>query len=421
MPVFVINVGMFLMSLVDSLMLSYTNAEHLGLQSLGDTPVSIVLMILSGLVQGVLFTASAAHGQGKPEVAGQAFRQALGQAGLLAFVAIPVYFSAPYVMSLFDYTPEQTKSASLVMRILSCSIPFSAVYYVCSYFLNGIKQPWITTRFVLVANIINFAADWLLVTGHFGIEPLYSAGVAYSTTIVRAFLGIGLVSYILYAKRFAVYKIREKSQGEAVTMQRRLGYGATANMLSAELGFAFCMFFAGSISVMVAAGYTLAYRVMFLTHLISVSFAVAGSVISGEYVGKDKQALRAVYVATVTFNNFVMLPICIAIAIFPQAFTAMLTNDAELLALTYPMMQIMTAAMWLRGLNSIQIILLRTIHDLFWPSVWYGAGFVLIMPLLCQVLSLSLEQGKGVVCAIVAANLFIVLYLEWRHRVVTKS
>ncbi|MDR1693930.1 MAG: hypothetical protein LBR70_01875 [Lactobacillaceae bacterium] len=54
-PVFISRVGMFVMSILDSIILAHYNSLHLGYQSIADTPIIFIMLAINGLVQGVLF------------------------------------------------------------------------------------------------------------------------------------------------------------------------------------------------------------------------------------------------------------------------------------------------------------------------------------------------------------------------------
>lgn len=403
-PLLIAHFGMFSMSLVDSVMLGHSSAEHVGLQSIGDTPVTLVLLLLNGLLQGTLFTTAQAFGKNDFPAAGQSLRTALVNGLWLSLMTIPCLIFAPQLISLFDYTPEQTGAAASVTRILSGAIPFSIMFFICMFFLNGIKKTWIITAFVLAANVLNIFLDWILINGLFGFPRLLSAGAAWATTIVRMFLGCGLLSYILLHPCFKKFQIWKRGGGRPLrTLQRQLGLSATANLLSYEAGAACCLFFAAHIGILQASAYTLAYRIYILSNIIGVAFAVAGTVLSGKYVSGTASELRKIYSATIKACGIVMLPLCLLCFLGAGSISALLTSNPELSRLTAPLLQIAAAAMFMRALNSIQIILLRNIHYLLAPSFWYGLIFILIMPACCVWWG-SLTQTAGVMWALVAGN-----------------
>ena len=403
LPLLLANLGMFSLSLTDSIMLGHASAEHVALQSIGDTPVTIILLLLNGLLQGTLFTTSQAFGQRDFAAVGQSLRTALADGAWLSLITIPCLIFAPQLISFFNYTPEQTSAASSVTRILCGAIPFSIMFFVCMFFLNGIKKTWIVTLFILIANLLNIFLDWLLINGLFGFPQLYSAGAAWATSIVRLFLGAGLLLYIVLNPGFRKFQIWKRGGRNSLrALQQKLGLSATANLLSYEAGAAFCLFYAAHIGIIEASAYTLAYRIFILSNIVGVAFAVAATVISGKYAG-NAPVLRQIYTAAVTANNLVMLPFYLLCFGGAKQLSELLTSDAALAGLTAPLLQIAVAAMLARSLNSIQIILLRNIRFLLVPSLWYGLCFIILMPLCCVWWG-GQAQTPGVMWALAAGN-----------------
>lgn len=408
-PVFIANIGVFTMSLVDSLMLSHSSAKHLGLQSIGDMPITIVLMLVNGLVQGTLFTVAEAFGREDFEKVGAIFRNSLKFALLLSLVAIPLFIFAPQILSLLNYPPEQSLAAAKVMKILSISIPFALIYFVCMFFLNGIKRPWIATRLIIVANLINFFLNWLLIEGHWGFPALYSAGVATSTTIVRIFLSLSLLSIILFSQEFKKFKILHGHIKTSATAQQMLGISATANLISFEVGIAFCLFYAGYLDLLYAAAFTLSYRLIALMHLVSTSLAVAASVLISPQ-RENYPFIQPINTTSFKINNMIVVPICIIGTIITPYLAKILSNDAALQELMLLYLPFTFATIYFRCTNSLQIILLRTVHDLLLPSLLYFVAFTIIQPLFGYLVG-NWHQGSGLIFSLMSANFIAVVFL----------
>lgn len=404
------------MSLVDSVILAHNDAIHLGLQSIGDAPISLIMLVMNGLVMGVLFVASAAYEKKDYEAVGASFRQALQQSLLLGLVAIPVVIFAPEILALFDYTPEHIAIASKVMRILGSALPFSILYFTCMFFINAVKESWINTRLIIIANLLNLFLDWLLIGGNLGFPRLLSVGAAITTATVRTFLALSLLSIILFHPKFKKLKILSRKKLVKNSAQYKIGISSTANMLCAESGFAFCLFFAGTISMMTAAAYTLSYRIIILNQLISASLAVVGTILINQ--AKSSQSAKRVQYNTaeiIRTNNFVQACCCALLLLFSKPLLDVLTNDSELRNLSLPIFQIAVLVMFARGLNSIQIILLRAFHDLLIPSILYGLCLTLLMPLFCWFFGGVLNwEGNGIMFALLLGNTVAAVVLGFR-------
>ena len=411
-PLLVARIGLFLLSAVDTVMLGYASAEHVALQSIGDTPVSLVLLIVDGLLQGTFFTTTHAFGRKDYIGVGQSFREALKYGAWLSLLAIPCFCFLPMVVSVLGYTAEQSEAAASIIRILSLGIPFSVMFFVCTFFLNGIKQIWVVTAFVFGANFINIGLDWVLINGMLGFPRLLSVGAAIATCVVRGFMGCGLLAYILCCSDFKKFRFFERTKKQSVAKeQKKFGYGATANILSHEIGIAFCLFFVANIEMMSASAYTLVYRFYVLANVLGCCFALAGSILSGKYVKENNEALSAIYKTTLLVNAFVMCLVGLGCFFGAEKLAYWMTSDIGLAKITVPLIRVISLAMFLRATNSVQIILLRNSSFLLWPSLLYGGCFALLMPVVCVWWG-GLFGVCGVVWSLIVANICATMMLQ---------
>lgn len=411
-PIFIANIGVFTLSLVDSLMLAHSNAQHLGLQSIGDTPITIVLMIVNGLVQGTLFAAAEYYGQEKYLEVGAIFRNSIKLALYLSLIAIPLFLLAHPILALLNYPSDQNIAAARVMKILSLSIPFSLIYFVCMFFLNGVQKPRIATEFIIIANLLNAFLNWLLIEGNWGFPAMYSSGVALSTTIVRIFLSIGLLLSILFLPQFKKFNIIHGKTIVPPKNQQLLGISATINLLSFEIGIAFCLFFASHIGLIPAAAFTLSYRIIAMTHLISVSFAVAASTYIAP-LQNHSQAMSPIIKTTFFLNNLIIIPLVLLGIAATYPLSQILSNDTNLQKLMSNYLPFVFIVVFFRCLNSIQIIILRTIYDLLIPSLIYFISFTIIQPASVFIIG-DWKLGAGIIISLMVSNIIAVLVLNYR-------
>lgn len=404
-PVFISRVGMFTMSIVDSIILAHYNSLHLGYQSIADTPIIFIMLAINGLTQGVLFMTSEAFGKKDYAACGSALKQSIRQALLLSIIAVPIALFAPILLSFFNYTEENIKISSTAMRVLAIGIPFVSLYMVSQFFLQGIKRPWVSTCFVFVANIINIVIDLILVNGMLWFPPMGAVGVSTATTFVRVFLGLGVIIYIFTCKEFQEYiKPKESSQKFVVNKtQRSLGFGATANILSTESAYAFCLFFISTISIAKVSAYTLSFRFLIINSLCAISLAVAASVFVSIGMGrKSKSIIKDSVFASLNINNMILVPVGILSFIFSRTIAGLLTNDPTLADETSGFLKIMAAVLVFNGTQNILQINLRAVHDLIIPSIIIFIFYTLMVPILCLLFA---DTATTVLLFILLANI----------------
>ncbi|MFV0625723.1 MAG: MATE family efflux transporter [Alphaproteobacteria bacterium] len=286
-------------------------------------------------------------------------------------------------MGLFEYSEENIKISSSIIQILGISLPFVSISIVTQFFLQGIKKAWISSWFVLVANIINISLCWLLIKGNLGFPELGAIGVAISTTSVRIFLGLGTVAYIFLNKKYKIFFEKKDVQHQEVTkLQKKLGIAATSNLLSVESSNLFSVFFISVINVTIVAAYTLSYRVFIIGSLISVSFAVSCSILMSSGIAhKDISKIKKIILSCLRINNIFMFIICILIFALAPQIANILAKEETLAAQTTPFLRIISFLLFFNGLYIILIICLRALHDLLIPSIITFLLFAVYVPM----------------------------------------
>lgn len=370
------------MSIVDAIMLAYYNAIHLSYQSIGDTPVVFIMLTINGLVQGTLFITSEAFGKKDYETCGNALKQGMKQAFIWSLFFMPFFLFAPQILSNFNYSEENIRISSIVMQILGASLPFVAISIVTQFFLQGIKQAWVSSWFVLIANMLNIMLCWLLIGGKLGFPELGAVGVAISTASVRIFLCFGTLAYIFCKKEYQKFFKKEGQHKVQINKtQRDLGLGATANMLSTESSNLFSVFLISVLNIGVVAAYTLSYRIFIIGTLISVSFAVVCSILISIGIGKkDISTIKSAIFSSLKLNNFLMLIICSLIFLFSPFISTIMTKDPHLASQTTPFLKLVAFMIFFNGIYSILIISLRALRDLLIPSLITFFVFTIYVP-----------------------------------------
>lgn len=424
-PIFLSRVGLFTISIVDAVMLAHYNPLHLSYQSIGDMPITIILLLINGLTQGVLFITSQSYGKRDYQACGRAYLRSLRLIFGLCIFLIPLAFWGKDFLSLFNYDTETIKMSGDILQILSMGIIFGSTYVVSQFFLAGIKRPQVSMYFVVVANFLNIFINWLLMSGNLGFPEMGGIGVAISTTTVRMFLSIGILTYILTSKKFKKYALTFHNfiHNPPDKNQFKLGISATINILSDEGTYMFCLLFISLISIFDVAAYSLAFRFMAMTIMISISFAVAGSVFTSEaYENQNITEIRKNLFSTLNLNNITILIISIAAYFGADNLVGLMTNDALLKQQTIPLIKLMCFVIFFTGAQSVIIINLRAIHDLTIPNYIKIASYPILIPITAYILAYGYNQStRGVVMAILIGNIAATIALYIRFVITTKK
>ena len=193
-PIVLIQISLHLAGFVDTILIGQVGELELGATGLGSSLFFFVSLFGMGIVLGLDPMASQAFGAGKPREARVALWQGL-YLGLMA--ALPlcfVYLALGYFLELAGVVPEVAdETFQYVVAQAPSIVPVIVITASRSYLQAAhVTRPIIEAS--IIANVINFVADWILIYGDegllslglpaIGIEPQGVFGVALASTIV---------------------------------------------------------------------------------------------------------------------------------------------------------------------------------------------------------------------------------------------
>lgn len=114
--------------------------------------------------------------------------------GVVAIVARPWL---PSLIGLFNHAPEVQALELAYSHVALLTVAPTIIAYGLGWFFVGIHRPWVTMWSAIEANIINVIVSYILIFGHFGIEPMGIAGAAWGTLAAVSFRSIRLILTLL--------------------------------------------------------------------------------------------------------------------------------------------------------------------------------------------------------------------------------
>lgn len=424
-PTFFARIGFVFLSVVDTFVLAHYRSEDLAVQSLGDFPATLLILLVSSLTQGVLFQTAQAFGERRYEKAGQAWHLALRN-GL--FMGIPLmvlcFFGRPLFLAL-GQEPELAQKAGRILMILGIGIPFACVFYISLFFLQGINRPQVSMVMIWAANALNLGLNLMLVFGFWIFPEMGAVGTAISTTSVRIFLTLGLVGYILCMKDHRAFDTRSLRLPDKADrkVQGRLGLAATANIFSEECGMYFNVVMVTLIGLNAVALYSILYKFMSVVFIIGVAVSISGAFfVSTAFGEKDSKKVLRTMNGLLLINAMIMIPLGLLVWVFKTPIAAFYTNDPALQAALAEQLPLLGSVFLFQSAQAILIINFRALRDIFWPSVIKAVCFLAVMPAACTVfVRLWGLEVSGVLYAILTANvlagiLFFMRFISFTRR-----
>jgi MATE family multidrug resistance protein len=293
LPVVATQVGHVAMGTVDTLMVGRLGPEALSAVGLGNSVGFMPLVIGMGTLMGLDPIVSQAYGAGRFEQCGRAMRHGLLVAAALAVPVMALLLAARPLLRLLGEPAELVEATTPFLRVWSYGVlPFLA-FTALRQFLQGVgvvKPPmWI----MLGANLLNLAANWMLIYGNAGAPALGIVGSAWATTLSRWAMCAALAAWVFGRRdlrRFRVHASRGRVDGTLVARLLHLG-GPVGMQYGMEIGvFTATTVMMGWLGTIALASHQVAINLCSITFMVPFGFAATAAVRVGHAIGRDDVA-----------------------------------------------------------------------------------------------------------------------------------
>lgn len=395
-PIVLQRLGIMTMAIVDTMMVGRYSAQELAFQSIGYVPVATVIIVAIGLMMGTMVLTSNAFGAKDYKACGRIWRRSLPYGLALGTVGFVICMFGEPLLLMLGQQADIARGGGVVMQAVAFGIPMTTVMLACTFFLEGINRPLPGMIFMLIANLINILMNWTLVYGNLGFDPMGAEGSAWATTIVRTFLALGMVLFILKMNDHKIFGIREKIDLRLHRWKRlrHIGYGAGLTNGAEHMGFATLGIFAGWIGPLTLGAVTIAFNVYGIPYMIAYGIAGATSVRVGMALGRnDHRDMLLAGTCGIIVNVILMAPLLAVLIIYPVQIAGFFTTEPALVMVTAPLI-ILSA--WMLLFDSLQTVIgngLRGRRDIWTPTALYFFSYIIVMIPLSYHLAFTFERG----------------------------
>lgn len=309
-PLALIQLGQVTMGLVDTAMLGRVDAAQLAAAGIGNAIFFGVVVLGMGTVLGSETLASQAVGAGAHRAAAKAYRQGVWVAlGVSLPLAIVVYAVMLYALPVVKVAPDLTTASLSYINGRMAGLPAFLIYIAQRAYLQAYGKTTAPTVAMVIANVINIPADYLLIFGdegltEIGLGPIglsamgaQGAGIA---TAIAAWLQVLLVvpavmrvthAYSADAKGAWRRALVEPGKLKIVRVGAPVGFQYALEVSI----FALVALAMGRLSTVSAAANQVALNLVSTSFSAVLGVSMATSTLVGRYVGANAPtlALRA--------------------------------------------------------------------------------------------------------------------------------
>ena len=420
-PVVVVQVGMMLMGVVDTMVVGRVSAEALAAVALGNLAVMTVSAFAIGLLLALdPVVAQAVGARDEPAV-----RRAV-QRGLLlaAGVTIPatlLLLPVEPVLTLLRQPPGTVPiAAGYVHRCLPGLLPFFG-FVVLRQTLQAHERMRPIVVNIIAANLLNLVLDIVLVFGLLGAPAMGAFGSAWATTVSRYVLFLGL----LVADRRELLPLLSRVDPEALRLQPLLAMARLGAPIGIQIQLELAAFgviglLMGGLGTIEIAAHQVAINLASLTFMVPLGVASASAVRVGHAVGRadDHEARRAAASAMVCGAGFMACTALLFLAL-PRALAGVYTSDVQVVALAAALIPIAGVFQIFDGVQVVSSGILRGLGDTRAPMVINVLGFWLVGMPVSLGLAFPLELGPrglwwGLVAGLAAVAALLLLRIARR-------
>jgi MATE family multidrug resistance protein len=377
-PVVLAEIGWMAMGLVDTVMVGPLGPAAIGAVGLGGSVFMAVAIFGMGLLLGLDTLVSQAFGAGRDADCRRWLFHGLALALLLSVPMTAVLWMGTGMVRGLGLHPDVEHLALPYLRVVTWSLLPLALYAACRRYLQGMSLVRPITFALLSANLVNAAANYVLIYGALGAPALGVTGAAWATVISRVYMVAVLAAAVWLHDRRARVTLRSSWDGvHAGRLRQLFALGLPASVqITLEVGvFATATVLAGRLDPVALASHQIALNIAAAVFMVPLGVASATAVLVGQAVGRRDavDARRAGWTALAAITLFMVASATVMITV-PRPLLRPFTADEQVLALGARLLLVAAVFQLFDGLQVVATGALRGVGDTRTPMVWNLVG-----------------------------------------------
>jgi MATE family multidrug resistance protein len=421
-PVVIVQVGMMLFGVVDTMVVGRLSSQALAAVALGHVAVITISAFGVGVILGIDPLLNQALGARDRHAFRYAFQRGLALAVLLMVPSIVLLVPIAPVLAALGQPEEIVPLATAYVHI---SIPGLLPFYgwvVLRLALQAMKKLRPIVATVIAVNLFNLIADWVLVFGAGPIPQLGPIGSAWASTIARTLLFVVILvidrKHLWPLLRFDRDALRRRPMVRTIKLGLPIGFHLQLEIFA----FTVIALLMGGMGTTTMAAHQVAINLASLTFMVPLGVSQATAVQVGNAIGAGRSALarRSASAGLILGAGFMTLTAVLFLGL-PGWLALAYTSVDEVMLLAAALIPIAGFFQVFDGLQVVAAGVLRGAGDTRAPLVVNLLGFWLIGLPTSLVLGFRLGYGPqglwwGLVAGLAAVALFLLLRVGWKLR-----
>jgi MATE family multidrug resistance protein len=421
-PVVLSELGWMAQGVVDTIMVGRLGPAAIGAVALGNAVCYTPSLFGVGLLLGLDTLVAQAYGRKDHDECHRWLAQGVY---LACFAAVPLMIAigvASFAFTRFGITAEvAVPAAGYLRRLLWGTLPL-LLYAGTRRYLQAVGQVRVITLTYVLANLVNWFLNWVLIYGKFGMPALGVNGSAISTVFARVTMAIALMGFAWRYERSRGHPLFRHWAGPQIARLKslmRLGAPSAGQILLEVGAWNLATFSAGYLTPVALATHQIVLNYASVTYMVplGISAAAAVSVAHAVGAGDAARARRAGWLALGLGTSFMSLAAA-TLVLLPKPLIELYTSDPQVLAVGSALLGWVAAFQIFDGIQIVSTGSLRGLGETRVPMLANFVGYwVLGLPLgffLCFALKwgiYGLWIGLTVALVVIATTLLA----RWRR------
>ena len=421
-PVVLSELGWVAQGVVDNIMVGKLGPVAIGAVALGNAAYYAPALFGIGLLLGLDTLVAQAYGRNDHDDCHRCLAQGVYLACIITPPVMLIIAGLSYGFPRFGVIPEVAELSGGYLRILNWSTLPLLLYGGTRRYLQGVGEVRVITATYVLANLLNWFGNWVLIYGRFGLPALGVNGSAISTCIARVGMAAALLWLAWRYEKQRGHPLFHHWAGPQLDRLRalvRLGAPAAGQIVLEVGAWNLSTFVAGHLTPVALATHSIALNYASISYMVPVGVSAAAAVSVGHAVGAGdpERARRAGWLALGLGTSF-MLMAAVVFLVAPVPLIAVYTRDPRVLAVGPTLLWIAAAFQIFDGIQTVCTGALRGLGETRIPMIANLIGYwVLGLPLgliLCFVLKWGVYgMWIGLTLALIVISL--TLLMRWRR------
>ncbi|MEZ5315965.1 MAG: MATE family efflux transporter [Vicinamibacterales bacterium] len=372
-PVVLAEIGWLVMGIVDTIMVAPLGPAAIGAVGAGSILFMAIMMPGFGTLLALDTFVAQSFGAGRIDDCHRwlfaGLQLALAMSVGLSFAALASVWVLPHL----GFHPEVLAALDPYMTHLAWSVAPLFGYMVFRRYLQAMHVVRAIMVALVGANVVNVAANWLLIEGRLGAPALGVVGAAWATVSSRLFLALFLLGLVIWRERerpSGLHDVPFVLDAPRMWAIVRLGLPAAGQILLEVGVFAAASVLAGRITPEAVAAHQIVLNIAGFIFMVPYGIGTAAAVRVGNAVGRrDARGVRQAGWAALGLASAMMLISATLFATVPEPFVRLFTADPGVIAVGVAVLLIAAVFQLFDGLQTVATGALRGLGETRMPML----------------------------------------------------